>query len=65
VAFGTSTRSSVLTDWPAGGFVGIHGPAMSELIPGRVSHGCVRMLNADILKLDSLILVGAALGIRQ
>ena len=25
VAFGTSARSEVLTDWPAGGFVGIHG----------------------------------------
>jgi lipoprotein-anchoring transpeptidase ErfK/SrfK len=25
VAFGTSARSAVLTDWPDGGFVGIHG----------------------------------------
>ena len=25
VAFGTSARSPTLTDWPAGGFVGIHG----------------------------------------
>ena len=25
VAFGTSARSAVLTDWPAGGFIGIHG----------------------------------------
>ena len=25
VAFGTSARSATLTDWPAGGFVGLHG----------------------------------------
>ena len=25
IAFGTSARSAVLTDWPAGGFIGIHG----------------------------------------
>jgi hypothetical protein len=24
-AFGTSARSVVLTDWPDGGFIGIHG----------------------------------------
>ncbi len=34
VAFGTSARSAVLTDWPAGGFVGIHGTDQPELIPG-------------------------------
>nr|MDP9492392.1 L,D-transpeptidase family protein [Actinomycetota bacterium] len=38
IAFGTSARSAVLTDWPAGGFVGIHGTNRPELIPGRVSH---------------------------
>jgi hypothetical protein len=65
VAFGTSARSSELTDWPAGGFVGIHGTAMPELIPGRVSHGCVRMRNADILKLDRMLPVGAPLRIRR
>jgi len=25
IAFGTSARSAVLTDWPGGGFVGVHG----------------------------------------
>ena len=25
VAFGTSARSAMLTDWPGGGFVGVHG----------------------------------------
>lgn len=65
VAFGTSARSPVLTDWPAGGFVGIHGTDMPELIPGRISHGCVRMRNADIIELDRLLPVGTPLRIRQ
>jgi hypothetical protein len=64
VAFGTSARSAVLTDWPAGGFVGIHGTATPELIPGRVSHGCVRMRNADILRLDRLMPVGTPVRVR-
>jgi hypothetical protein len=58
VAFGTSARSSALTDWPAGGFVGIHGTDRPDLIPGRVSHGCVRMRNRDIRRLDRLMPVG-------
>jgi hypothetical protein len=57
VAFGTSARSA-LTDWPAGGFVGIHGTNRPDLIPGRVSHGCIRMRNMDILALARLMPVG-------
>jgi hypothetical protein len=57
VAFGTSARST-LTDWPAGGFVGIHGTSRPELLPGRVSHGCIRMRNDDILELARLMPVG-------
>jgi hypothetical protein len=62
VAFGTSARST-LTDWPAGGFVGIHGTSRPELIPGRVSHGCIRMRNDDILELARLMPVGTPLEI--
>lgn len=58
IAFGTSARSAVLTDWPAGGFVGIHGTNEPALIPGRISHGCVRLRNADILRLSRLMPVG-------
>jgi hypothetical protein len=58
VAFGTSARSAVLTDWPAGGFIGIHGTNRPELLPGRVSHGCIRMRNNDILELARLMPVG-------
>lgn len=58
LAFGTSARSAVLTDWPAGGFVGIHGTDRPDLIPGRISHGCIRLRNEDILRLAELMPVG-------
>jgi hypothetical protein len=58
LAFGTSARSAVLTDWPGGGFIGIHGTNQPELLPGRVSHGCIRMRNADIVRLGRLMPVG-------
>jgi lipoprotein-anchoring transpeptidase ErfK/SrfK len=58
IAFGTSARSPVLTDWPAGGYVGIHGTNEPGLIPGRVSHGCIRLRNADILELARLMPIG-------
>jgi hypothetical protein len=64
VAFGTNARSPVLTDWPAGGFIGIHGTNAPTLIPGRVSHGCIRLRNADILALSRLMPVGTPLTIR-
>jgi lipoprotein-anchoring transpeptidase ErfK/SrfK len=64
LAFGTSARSAVLTDWPAGGFVGIHGTNSPELLPGRVSHGCIRMRNEDVLELGRLMPVGTPLTIR-
>ena len=64
LAFGTSARSPTLTDWPAGGFVGIHGTDRPELLPGRVSHGCIRMRNEDILRLGELLPIGTPVTIR-
>ena len=58
LAFGLNARSSVLTDWPAGGFIGIHGTNQPEILPGHVSHGCIRMRNRDILRLGHLMTVG-------
>ena len=63
-AFGTSARSARLTDWPAGGFVGIHGTDRPDLVPGRVSHGCIRMRNGDILALARQMPVGTPVVIR-
>jgi hypothetical protein len=64
LAFGTSARSNLLTDWPGGGFIGIHGTNQPELLPGRVSHGCIRMSNEDILELGRLMPVGTPVTIR-
>lgn len=63
VAFGTSARSPTLTDWPAGGFVGIHGTNRPDLLPGRISHGCIRLRNTDIMALERLMPVGTPLTI--
>jgi hypothetical protein len=64
IAFGTTARSSVLTDWPGGGVVGIHGTDQPQLIPGRISHGCIRLRNDDLLRLAELMPVGTPLVIR-
>ncbi len=64
VAFGTSATSPVLTDWPGGGYVGVHGTNRPRLIPGRVSHGCVRLRNRDVLRLAELMPVGTPITIR-
>jgi hypothetical protein len=63
-AFGTSAYSDTLTDWPGGGVVGIHGTNQPQLIPGRPSHGCVRVPNAKIVRLVKLMPVGTPIRIR-
>jgi len=64
IAFGVSARSAVLTDWPGGGYVGIHGTNQPQLIPGRISHGCIRLRNAAIVALSRLMHVGTPVSIR-
>ncbi len=64
VAFGTSARQPWLTDWPKGGVVGIHGTDTPQLLPGRISHGCIRLRNAAILRLARLMPLGTPVSIR-
>ena len=64
LAFGLSARSETLTDWPAGGYVGIHGTDRPDLVPGRISHGCIRLRNSDIRRLGRLMPVGTPVRIR-
>jgi hypothetical protein len=63
LAFGTSATSDVLTDWPGGGVVGIHGTNRPQLIPGRISHGCIRLRNRDILRLGKRLQMGTPITI--
>jgi hypothetical protein len=53
-AIGTSAYAPTLSEWPGGGVVGLHGTDQPQLIPGRPSHGCIRLRNADILRLYRL-----------
>lgn len=58
LAFGTSARAPYLTGWPDGGYIGIHGTDQPGMIPGHISHGCVRLTNPDIERLGRLLPVG-------
>jgi len=59
-AFGTSDYST-LSEWPHGGVVGIHGTNEPWLIPGRPSHGCIRLKNSADTRLWQLLGVGTPL----
>ena len=61
-AFGTSAYS-VLSDWPGGGVIGIHGTNQPQLIPGRPSHGCIRVPNHNIRRLVRLMPLGTPIEI--
>ena len=61
-AFGTGAYS-VLSDWPGGGVIGIHGTNQPELIPGRPSRGCIRVRNRNIRRLARLMPIGTAVEI--
>ena len=62
-AFGTSAYST-LSEWSRGGVIGIHGTDQPQLIPGRPSHGCVRVRNGDLRRLVRLMPVGTPVRIR-
>jgi len=62
-AIGTSAYAPTLSEWPGGGVVGIHGTNQPQLIPGRPSHGCVRLRNGDITRLWHLIALGTPIEI--
>ena len=57
-AIGTSAYSAHLTDWPGGGVVGLHGTNEPALVPGRPSHGCIRLHNSDIVRLYRVLPLG-------
>jgi lipoprotein-anchoring transpeptidase ErfK/SrfK len=61
-AFGTSAYSR-LSDWKKGGVVGIHGTNEPNLVPGRPSHGCVRVRNDKVSQLARLMPIGTPVSI--
>jgi lipoprotein-anchoring transpeptidase ErfK/SrfK len=50
-ALGLSGFSDVLTDWPGGGRMAIHGTPYATNKGEMVSHGCIRVYNPDMRKL--------------
>jgi lipoprotein-anchoring transpeptidase ErfK/SrfK len=63
LAIGLSAFSDTLTDWVGGGQVAIHGTNAPAQIGTDASHGCVRMQNADILKLSAVAPLGTPVSI--
>ena len=64
LAFGLSAYSPHRTDWPGGGQVGIHGTNQPSLIPGHISNGCVRLMNAKVRRLGRVLRTGTPLLIK-
>jgi lipoprotein-anchoring transpeptidase ErfK/SrfK len=50
-ALGLSGFSEVLTNWPGGGRMAIHGTPYASNRGQMVSHGCIRVFNPDMQKL--------------
>jgi len=59
LALGISAFQPRLPSWPLGGPVAIHGTNQDALIGQAVSHGCVRMHNADVLRVSALVPTGS------
>lgn len=57
--------SNTLNEFAGGnGRVAIHGTSLPELIGKAVSHGCIRMRNADIRRLNGMVSGGTPVNIR-
>jgi hypothetical protein len=54
MALGLSGFSRVITDWPGGGRIAVHGTPYASDRGNAVSHGCVRVYNADMEHLTDL-----------
>ena len=65
LAIGISAYSDTLTDWPGGGQVGIHGTNDDAGIGHDVSHGCIRMHNADIMAITKVCPLGTPVTVEQ
>lgn len=59
----TSAYAPTESEWPGGGVVGIHGTNAPQLIPGRPSHGCVRLRDPDITHLYRYLQLGTQIDI--
>jgi hypothetical protein len=58
-AIGISAHSDVLTDWPQGGPIAIHGTNDPSSIGRAVSHGCVRLPNTTLRRIFAVTEAGS------
>ena len=65
LAMGVSGFSEKLTDWPEDGQFAIHGTNDPSSIGKDVSHGCIRLQNADILALSQFVVRGTPVEIQD
>jgi lipoprotein-anchoring transpeptidase ErfK/SrfK len=64
-AFGLSAYSPVYTSFAGGdGQIGIHGTDQPAALGHDVSHGCIRLRNADITRLARTLPLGTPVAIR-
>jgi len=64
-ALGISAHSNVLHNWLQRGPIGLHGTNEPWLIGRAVSHGCIRLRNADMRRLFRLAPAGTPVLIRR
>jgi L,D-transpeptidase catalytic domain len=64
-ALGISAHSDVLQDWVDGGPIALHGTNDPGSIGRAVSHGCVRLRNADVRRLLKFAPAGTPVLIRR
>jgi len=64
-AFGLNGFSRYRTDWLGGGQLAIHGTNEPSSIGRNVSNGCVRLRNADILRLSKIMGVGTPVLVKR
>lgn len=64
-AAGISAFSPVLTNWPQGGPIAIHGTNAEWSIGKAASNGCVRITNRDLLRLIHIVVEGTPVTIRS
>ena len=64
-AYGLSSHSDVLTSFEGGdGETGIHGNDDASVLGSSVTHGCIRMDNAEITRLASILPLGTPVNIQ-
>jgi lipoprotein-anchoring transpeptidase ErfK/SrfK len=64
-ALGISAHSDVLRNWVQGGPIALHGTDDPASIGRAATHGCIRLVNADMRRLFALVPAGTPVSIRR